>query len=90
MVDNLFIEDYSGQQLPAGHEWQEDGAAATFHGLLTDEEQEYFRRADEVLALDEFASPDGSCPPPPRERERARLIDTTGIRKETVYSQCVP
>lgn len=65
VVDNLFIEDYTGQQLPA------DGAVATFHGLLTDEEQEYFRRADEVLALDEFASLDGSHPPPPpRERER--------------------
>lgn len=99
VVDNLYIEDYSGQQEPvwqgAGHE--EDGGAVTFHGLLTDEEQEYFRRADEMLALDEFASLDGSYSPARHpfmdgeERERDRgLIDIMGTRKETVYSQRVP
>jgi hypothetical protein len=51
-LENLYIEDV-------------DGAVAvddttTFYGLLTEEEQEYFKRTDEMLALDQFGDADGA------------------------------
>lgn len=35
-----------------------DGSEREFFGLLSDEEQEYFRHADEMLELNDFASPE--------------------------------
>lgn len=32
--------------------------AMPFYGMLDDDEQDYFKRADELLDLDQFASPD--------------------------------
>lgn len=40
----------------AGHATQQD--TREFFGMLSDEEQEYFRRADEMLELNDFPSPD--------------------------------
>lgn len=36
----------------------ENGTERPFYGLLTDEEQEYFRHADELLELNDFPSPE--------------------------------
>lgn len=33
-----------------------------FYGLLNEEEQEYFRRADEMLELNQFSDVEGRCP----------------------------
>lgn len=33
-----------------------------FYGLLDEAESEYFRKADEILELDQFGSPDGLLP----------------------------
>jgi nucleolar protein 9 len=42
-------------------EFLEHGEAQTvFYGLLTEEEQEYFRRADEMLELNEFNDTEGT------------------------------
>ncbi|KAF8250179.1 ARM repeat-containing protein [Wilcoxina mikolae CBS 423.85] len=50
-LENLYVEDVDGAVAV-----REDDT--TFYGLLTEEEQEYFRRADEVLALDQFGDED--------------------------------
>lgn len=50
-IDNLYIDDTAG-----GFEGSDE---TTFFGLLTEEEQEYFKRADEILALDQFEEAEG-------------------------------
>lgn len=52
--ETLYIEDHEGVVPPVDD-------ATTFYGLLTEEESEYFRRADEMLALDEFEDAEGRC-----------------------------
>jgi len=51
--ESLYIEDHECVVLPV------DDATA-FYGLLTEEESEYFRRADEMLVLDEFEDAEGT------------------------------
>lgn len=49
---------YQVDEVPA-FSHQEDGAGEKeFFGMLADEEQEYFRRADEMLELNQFPSPE--------------------------------
>jgi len=52
--ENLYIEDHEGVVPPVDD-------ATTFYGLLTEEESEYFRRADEMLVLNEFEDAEGMC-----------------------------
>jgi nucleolar protein 9 len=54
-LEDLYIEDHEGAA-PHG----DDGTI--FFGLLSEEEQEYFKRADEMLALDQFGDADGAFP----------------------------
>lgn len=54
-IENLYIEDRDGDAAPNADADDE----STFFGLLTEEEQEYFQRADEMLSLDQFGDGEG-------------------------------
>ncbi|KHN93816.1 Armadillo-type fold protein [Metarhizium album ARSEF 1941] len=47
-------QDYSTQEYPEYQQPQPGPGATEFFGMLADEEQEYFRRADEMLELNQF------------------------------------
>ena len=51
-LSNLYIEDRNG-------DIDNEDPENTFFGLLSEEEQEYFQRADEMLSLDQFADSEG-------------------------------
>jgi nucleolar protein 9 len=80
--ENLYIEDHEGV-VPHGDD------VTIFFGLLSEEEQEYFKRADEMLSLDEFGDADGASTAKEgcAQREDA---DCVGCRKSTVYWEPLP
>ncbi|QPC73901.1 hypothetical protein HYE68_004653 [Fusarium pseudograminearum] len=50
-------ENNNGYEYPDGQDAQQNGIGETeFFGMLAEEEQEYFRRADELLELNQFPS----------------------------------
>ena len=59
-LEKLYIEDREGADAPHRDNYDDDNAT-TFYGLLTEEEGEYFKRADELLAMDQFGDEDGAC-----------------------------
>ncbi|KAK5995614.1 Nucleolar protein 9 [Cladobotryum mycophilum] len=52
-VEETFFDNGNGDQ---SNEQQDGPAEKEFFGMLADEEQEYFRRADEMLELNQFPS----------------------------------
>jgi nucleolar protein 9 len=63
--ENLYIEDHEGVD-------PRDENGIIFFGLLSEEEQEYFKRADDMLALNEFGDADGASKAKGRMRTRER------------------
>lgn len=51
-IENLYNEHYGGDGPGA------EGAETVFYGLLDEEEQEYFKRADDMLEVNKFADPE--------------------------------
>lgn len=52
IVGNLYQEHYGGDAPGA------EGAENVFYGLLDEEEQEYFKKADDMLEVNQFADPE--------------------------------
>lgn len=60
--DEADYVSFSGQQLSEGDRTRESAGEAKeipFYGLLNEGEQEYFKRADEMLELNQFSSDEG-------------------------------
>lgn len=60
--ENGAEEDYMAlDEEGPSHAGVDASNATPFYGLLKDEEQEYFRRADEMLETNQFSSAEGVC-----------------------------